>query len=46
MIKSCSRDYPTNCPIEYIKISGGQFVDQSVHDIDICMWIAQVRKER
>jgi myo-inositol 2-dehydrogenase/D-chiro-inositol 1-dehydrogenase len=41
MIKSCSRDYPTNCPLAYIKISGGQFVDQSVHDIDICMWIAK-----
>lgn len=43
LIKSTSRDYPSNCPIEYIKISGGQFVDQSVHDIDICMWIAKER---
>lgn len=43
MIKSTSRDYPTNCPLEYIKISGGQFVDQSVHDIDICLWIAKER---
>jgi myo-inositol 2-dehydrogenase/D-chiro-inositol 1-dehydrogenase len=29
IIKSTSRDYPTNCPLEYIKISGGQFVDQT-----------------
>ena len=43
MIKSTSRDFPSNCPIEYIKISGGQFVDQSVHDIDICLWIAKER---
>jgi len=43
LIKSTSRDFPSNCPIEYIKISGGQFVDQSVHDIDICMWIAKER---
>jgi len=43
IIKSTSRDYPTNCPIEYIKISGGQFVDQTVHDIDICLWIAGER---
>ena len=41
LIKSTSRDYPTNCPLEYIKISGGQFVDQTVHDIDICLWIAK-----
>jgi myo-inositol 2-dehydrogenase/D-chiro-inositol 1-dehydrogenase len=39
IIKSTSRDYPTNCSVEYIKISGGQFVDQTVHDIDMCMWI-------
>lgn len=43
MIKSTSRDYPTNCPIEYIKISGGQFVDQTVHDIDVCLWMAGER---
>jgi len=43
IIKSTSRDFPTNCPLEYIKISGGQFVDQTVHDIDICMWIAGER---
>jgi len=43
IIKSTSRDYPTNCPLEYIKISGGQFVDQTVHDIDICLWIANER---
>ena len=30
-------------PIEYIKISGGQFVDQTVHDIDTCMWVAGER---
>ena len=29
--------------MEYIKISGGQFVDQTVHDIDICLWIANER---
>lgn len=29
IIKSTSRDFPTNCPLEYIKISGGQFVDQT-----------------
>lgn len=43
IIKSTSRDYPTNCPLEYIKISGGQFVDQTVHDIDICLWVAGER---
>jgi len=43
IIKSTSRDFPTNCPLEYIKISGGQFVDQTVHDIDICLWIAGER---
>lgn len=43
IIKSTSRDYPTNCPLAYIKISGGQFVDQTVHDIDICLWVAGER---
>ena len=43
IIKSTSRDFPSNCPLEYIKISGGQFVDQTVHDIDICLWIANER---
>jgi len=43
IIKSTSRDFPSNCPLEYIKISGGQFVDQTVHDIDICLWIAGER---
>jgi len=43
MIKSTSRDFPSNCPIEYIKISGGQFVDQTVHDIDTVMWVVGER---
>ena len=38
VIKTCSRDSPSPS-IEYVRTSGGFFVDSSVHDIDLVCWI-------
>jgi inositol 2-dehydrogenase len=37
IVKTCARD-PRPPPDEYIKGSGGIFVDQCIHDIDIALW--------
>lgn len=38
VVKSCARD-PKPPPEEYIKLSGGIFVDECIHDIDIALWL-------
>ena len=35
-----SRD-PSPPPTEYIKVSGGQFHDQMIHDFDLALWMTQ-----
>ena len=37
VVKVCSRD-PGAPPMEYVKVSGGIFVDMAVHDIDLMRW--------
>ena len=37
-VKTCARD-PEPPPDEYIKGSGGIFVDQCIHDIDVALWL-------
>jgi scyllo-inositol 2-dehydrogenase (NAD+) len=38
IVKTCARD-PTPPPDEYIKESGGIFVDECIHDIDAAVWL-------
>ena len=38
MISITSRD-PMPPPIEYVKVSGGIFMDSQIHDIDIARWL-------
>jgi len=38
MVKTCARD-PQPPPDEYIRRSGGIFVDECIHDIDIAIWL-------
>jgi scyllo-inositol 2-dehydrogenase (NAD+) len=38
LIKTCARD-PFPPPEDYIKHSGGIFVDQCIHDIDVAIWL-------
>ena len=38
IVKTCARD-PTPPPDEYIKGSGGIFVDECIHDIDAAVWL-------
>ncbi|XP_065842250.1 myo-inositol 2-dehydrogenase-like [Oscarella lobularis] len=38
VIKTCSRDSPLPS-IEYLRHSGGMFVDCAVHDVDLVCWI-------
>jgi len=44
LVKTCARD-PKPPPDEYIQQSGGIFVDECIHDIDIALWLmaSQVR---
>ncbi|WP_439525029.1 Gfo/Idh/MocA family oxidoreductase [Marivita sp.] len=42
MLMSWSRE-PSPPPIEYIRASGGYFVDATIHDIDLLCWIAGER---
>jgi len=44
IIKITSRD-PTPPPIEYIKISGGIFIDMSIHDWDMARFLAKSEVE-
>ncbi len=39
MLMSWSRE-PAPPPIEYVRASGGYFVDATIHDIDLLCWIA------
>lgn len=39
IIKSTSRDFPFPS-VEYLKTSGGIFKDSTIHDLDMCSWIA------
>ncbi|KAL4216597.1 hypothetical protein ACF0H5_024320 [Mactra antiquata] len=39
IVKSTSRDYPFP-PIDYLRTSGGIFKDSTVHDLDMCSWLA------
>ena len=38
MISITSRD-PIPPPIEYVKVSGGIFIDSQIHDIDLARWL-------
>jgi inositol 2-dehydrogenase len=38
VVKTCARD-PNPPPDEYIRQSGGIFVDQCIHDIDTALWL-------
>jgi scyllo-inositol 2-dehydrogenase (NAD+) len=38
VVKTCARD-PNPPPNDYIRQSGGMFVDQCIHDIDIALWL-------
>ncbi|MDA7430430.1 inositol 2-dehydrogenase [Primorskyibacter aestuariivivens] len=42
MLMSWSRE-PSPPPIEYVRASGGYFVDATIHDIDLLCWIAGER---
>ena len=44
MLMSWSRE-PSPPPIEYVRASGGYFVDATIHDIDLLCWIAGERPE-
>ena len=43
--KAVSRD-PEGPPIEYVKVSGGLFVDSSIHDFDLARWFMKSEVER
>ena len=45
MVKTCARD-PAPPPEEYIAVSGGMFVDECIHDIDIALWLMSSRVKR
>jgi scyllo-inositol 2-dehydrogenase (NAD+) len=45
LIKSCNRD-PAPPSEEYIRQSGGIFVDECIHDLDIALWLMSSRVER
>lgn len=42
MLMSWSRE-PSPPPIEYVRASGGYFVDATIHDLDLLCWIAGER---
>lgn len=44
MLMSTSRE-PAPPPINYVRSSGGYFVDATIHDIDLMCWIAGERPE-
>jgi len=45
VVKTCARD-PKPPPDEYIRVSGGMFVDECIHDIDIALWLVNSRVRR
>ena len=44
-VRTCARD-PGAPPADYIAASGGIFVDQCIHDIDIALWFMNAEVER
>lgn len=42
VITIISRD-PSPPPVSYIKVSGGQFHDQMIHDFDMALWLANAK---
>ena len=45
ILMSTSRE-PAPPPIEYVRASGGYFLDAQIHDIDLLCWIAGERPEK
>lgn len=45
LVKTCARD-PQPPPEEYIRQSGGIFVDECIHDIDIALWLMNSKVEQ
>lgn len=45
LVKTCARD-PQPPPEEYIRRSGGIFVDECIHDIDIALWFMNSEVEQ
>ncbi len=45
LVKTCARD-PQPPPDEYIKHSGGIFVDECIHDFDVALWLMNKRVRR
>lgn len=45
VVKTCARD-PVPPPDEYIRQSGGIFLDECIHDIDIALWLMESRVVR
>ena len=45
LVKTCARD-PQPPPENYIKNSGGIFVDQCIHDFDVALWLMNRRVKR
>jgi len=45
MVKTCARD-PEPPPENYIPVSGGIFLDECIHDIDIALWLMNSKVKR
>jgi len=45
LVKTCARD-PQPPPEEYIRRSGGIFVDECIHDIDLAIWFMKSEVEQ
>ncbi len=45
LLMSTSRE-PSPPPVEYVRSSGGYFLDAQIHDIDLLCWIAGERPDR
>jgi len=45
VVKTCARD-PMPPPDQYISVSGGIFVDECIHDIDIAHWLMNSKVNR
>lgn len=40
LVRITSRD-PAPPPIEYVRVSGGLFLDMTIHDLDLARWVVQ-----
>jgi len=45
LVKTCARD-PQPPPDDYIKRSGGIFVDECIHDLDVALWLMDRKVKR